>query len=811
MRERNHSAPYWSLLGPVIILPVLVCLCSPDDQPSSPEVFEPVGMRHIRAEGCAVALGSNQSLASEDERPVTVCRMGHDFWIDTTEVTFGDYQAVTGGLPPGCDTAGGGVPDRPAVFVSWYDAALYCNERSKRDRLDTVYRYASVSLLPDGRVAYLAGLNQALEVEGYRLPTESEWVFAAGGGLDREFPWGSDSASADSHAWYNANASDMTHTVAELLPNEYGLYDLSGNVLEWTNDRKAVLPGDTVTEFCGAGWTDGDLLTVKGGAYVHSVDALRIACRSDEYETTSATSSRYIGFRCVLGVIRTPLYTTASGSVDSLNVVIPSCPDLSSQKSVGRVTLAFVNRTADVRTLCVLAYSSGQWRLREFTDIRSAHLPTVSPDGNWVAYCTRGEGLRNGSAVMVRGLLPDDSTHTTVADTPAFCPRWWVDPVTSDTFLVYTNSTVLNDDPLWSSTSTMRVRMSGADATGPPEVVCTEGSFHGGLSGGGRYLATGLPWLRMRDRSVGESRTLFYGPLNGKDVGDTSQVCNVSISPAPSLDDRVLFLDFGFNGVSSLVGSAYGVHEYLFIGTFGGDVVRWYHAPDGYGAWGHPEWSNVTRFAVAGGENGGLHPSLFMVDLEGGAAVELVRGHDLLHPYLWIDPASAGAGAVPDSAGQYDTPSLSSCQAIFARKMKGFWPRSDSVEVLVLGSSRPSDGIDCSYFDSYRGYNLAVNGSGPCVAMRIAREYGVTACPRLKAVVMDLPIEMMNNPYEDLFVWEGSISQSAGYQYDRNHGFWATGLPEGFMTSLAASPLSVAFGTVVDSLGALQVPLHGVG
>jgi formylglycine-generating enzyme required for sulfatase activity/DNA-binding protein YbaB len=148
------------------------------------------------------------------------------FWISNHEVTQKEWTDVMGDVPGDEQWYSGEAmgDNYPAYFISWYDAVEFCNALSDQKRLTKAYEINGefVTLVPGA--------------DGYRLPTEAEWEYAARGGLDSQGYEYSGSDNVDDVAWHHGN-SNIMHPVGEKQANELGLYDMSGNLYEWCWDE----------------------------------------------------------------------------------------------------------------------------------------------------------------------------------------------------------------------------------------------------------------------------------------------------------------------------------------------------------------------------------------------------------------------------------------------------------------------------------------------------------------------------------------------------------------------------------------------
>lgn len=163
-----------------------------------------IGMKFALIPAGSFIMGENESLAEGkgDERPAHEVTITKPFYMGIHEVTQDQWQKIMGNNPSKHVGA-----DNPVDSVSWHDAQ-----------------------------EFIKRLNRMEKHGYYRLPTEAEWEYAARAGANSRYPFGNDESMLPDYAWITDNSGGVTHPVGQKKPNQWGIFDTSGNVREWTQD-----------------------------------------------------------------------------------------------------------------------------------------------------------------------------------------------------------------------------------------------------------------------------------------------------------------------------------------------------------------------------------------------------------------------------------------------------------------------------------------------------------------------------------------------------------------------------------------------
>jgi formylglycine-generating enzyme required for sulfatase activity len=226
-----------------------------------------------------IPAGTFQMGQISEETPVHTVNITKAYYIGKYEVTQKQYTDIIGTNPSNFT----GNDNNPVEKVNWYDAIQFCNELSKKEGLEPCYTLESGT-------NWLCDFNK----KGYRLPTEAEWEYACRAGTITDHYTGTSESQFASAAWYGSNSDSITHPVGQKVANNFGLYDMHGNVWEWCWDWYSDYEEGTFDDPTGP--NTGSWSIIRGGSWL--VDMW--SCRSARRNFLNSVDAFYdVGFRVV--------------------------------------------------------------------------------------------------------------------------------------------------------------------------------------------------------------------------------------------------------------------------------------------------------------------------------------------------------------------------------------------------------------------------------------------------------------------------------------------------------------------------------
>ncbi|MGA2230279.1 MAG: formylglycine-generating enzyme family protein [Tepidisphaeraceae bacterium] len=219
---------------------------SPTTSPSARETMTVdlgggVSMDMVLIPAGSFTMGSDKG--EDNEKPVHKVTLTRPFYMGKYSVTQAQWQAVMGDNPSQFKG-----PTNPVEEVSWED----CQE-------------------------FLQALAKKVPGKVFELPTEAQWEYACRAGTTTDYYFGDDPAKLGDYAWYLDNAGNHSHPVGQKKPNNWGLYDMHGNVCQWCADWfGSYAPGDATDP---TGPTSGEAAVLRGESWVGLPHELRSAGR----------------------------------------------------------------------------------------------------------------------------------------------------------------------------------------------------------------------------------------------------------------------------------------------------------------------------------------------------------------------------------------------------------------------------------------------------------------------------------------------------------------------------------------------------
>lgn len=755
---------FW--LFPLLLLFIGCTTPSTTDDFSVEEDADIDGFILVHSSGREGFVGSNDKSAKTTEQPKMKTEFSYDFSMGRHEVTCGEFRKImTEELGKKSPIQKCSSDSIPVSDVTFFDAVLYANALGKSQKKDTAYTYSAKEFDSEGHCTSLDNLTYHPKAKAYRLPTEAEWIFAANINWNKDKSWNAD------------NSDFKPHKICKKTSSKSEFCDMAGNVMEWVNDWLDYTKDTTIQNFVGP--YEGNTLDeriVKGGSFHTPPSAINTFSRGDVYTVTSTTRYNYIGFRLAFGKIPDPSWLENSGmSTESTIDIMVNSKDI--KKTIGTYNAKLVFRNDITGHLTYINFATTKIKVREFNDSVQVYHPVLSPNGEYVAFCTKPEGLSGKSSLYVKSLRFNDYSLVKLDVESAAIPRWYVTSL-GDTTIIYVNTSQSNkDESTFKSNSTWQVSFRCGTFGTPKKLF--DGAYHGGMSADRKIIVTGAQLLRTkmalgRTRLTNSSRDSIW--YNGE------QACNVSLSKDSS--NRTLFLDFASKTGTAFVGKPYRTHERLFIADSTGKLIQSIGAPSKK-TFDHSEWVSPNHAIATLTNANGVHEKIALINIKDSSVTNIIEGDELWHPDMWISPSAYNKSKVnADSAGAYLKPNDTWGSVIMRYKMEILWRFADTANVAIMGSSRPMYSLSPYLLSKdFFAINLGHAPNSIYATRDFINTYVYKQLKKLKYLVISIDLDFWwkidGKDGDNFFVV--NTPNYPGYKYDANHDYWSKGKPQGLL------------------------------